>query len=83
MRLHAFFNGLTSFFQVKLCRIIYNKCRDAWRWAGCSISDGGGEWDNLVFMHDFFYVGDMAAANMEHGRDPQHGQNEGGTAFLW
>ena len=71
MRLHTFFSGLTSFLQAKLCRTIYDSWRDAWRRAGCSISDGCSERGNRVCVHNFFNSGDVTAASMEHGRKPQ------------
>ena len=59
------------FLQSKLCRVIYDSGRDAWRRAGCSIFDGRRERGNRVRVHVFFDSGDIAVASTEHGREPQ------------
>ena len=59
------------FLKSKLCRIIYDSWRDAWRQVGCSLSDSCGEWGNRVWVHIFFDSGNIAVASTEHGRKPQ------------
>ena len=74
MRLIHFLLVSPHFLQSKLCRVIYDSWRDAWRQAGCSISDSRGERGNRARVHIFFDSGDMAAASTEHGREPQRTQ---------
>jgi hypothetical protein len=59
------------FLHSKLCCVIYDSWRDAWRRAGCSIFDGHGERDNRVRVHVFIDSGNIAVVSTEHGREPQ------------